>query len=219
VVTKSGFSQKGRLISFPDIQQLLENENQHMLVIIGRLLTGEVVELQCCFETHSDYCRTNSLLQTMVANTHGDPQSLRDETPFEGLDFDKQEWDFFLSQMPQRKYPRGDYLARLATTAETVFLVLSGQFEIRTNLDKSSTTEHNPLVGAGAIFGDLTFIQGGIATADIVAFSEDCEVVCFEKGIIDELTTTNPALVGKFYRFLAAQMVDRFLALQSSLLS
>ena len=215
LLTKSGFSQKTHLIKFSDIRQVLENENQHMLVII--VSKDDVEELHCSFDSHSDYCRINSLLQTMSPSVGSLPAASSSD-PFKRLDFEEDEWNLLLSRLTTMKVARGHYLTKLATTTQTVFQVISGSFIIRTNLS-ATASGLCPHAGPGAVFGDLTFIQGGISTADIIADTDDCEVICFEKPIIDELTHTDPMLAGKFYRFLAAKMVHRFLELQLQLLS
>ena len=209
---RKGFANKLLVIEHEQIGQILENENQHMLVII---IPGSTTnpEVQCVFESHSDYCKTNSLLQNMSKSK---PTRVSADF-FAGIAFSEQEWDHLLSMARIEHIAKEDHLIKIGTTTQTVYKVQKGTFLIQSTLESGAS--HPMVAGVGAIFGDLTFIQGGVSSADIIANSDDCEVICFDKGVIDDLPTNNPLLAGKFYRMLAADMVERFLNVQNSLLT
>jgi CRP-like cAMP-binding protein len=71
----------------------------------------------------------------------------------------------------------------------------------------------------GAMFGELTFLVGGGATASIVAQSDTVTVVFVERLRLQKLFDANPQLAGKFYKFLALFMAKRLRERELQLLS
>ena len=225
---KKAFNRVLLLVTIFEIEKVLENDNQHMLVLIIPSST-ENRELHCIFDSYSDYCIVNSVLQNIYSNSMKNSNSNSNSNItndfsnttidasnfFDDICFTEVEWEYFLSLMRNEKVESGKCLIKMGTTTQTVYQVLSGEFVIKNNLDSGAS---QPVIGVGSIIGDLTFLQGGICSADIIAIS-NCEVLCFDKSVIDSLTSQHYLLVGKFYRMLAAEMVSRFLQVQQRLLS
>ena len=207
IIYKSGFTGNKLLIeNLSQIIQVLENENQHMLVVI--LEGGEIPELRLLFDSHSDYSKINSLLQIM-----GKKNSRQREDYSKGIIFNEHEWAYILSMMESKIIPYGDFLAKKGTGGNDLYFIKNGEFIVQTNSEREDY-----FIGKDAIVGELTFLQGGATDSDVIANSEDCEVYCLKKSTIEELTCLNPLLVGKLYRLLASQMVHRFLTIQNTLI-
>eukprot|EP01094_Clydonella_sp_ATCC50884_P000676 TRINITY_DN1050_c0_g1_i1.p1 TRINITY_DN1050_c0_g1~~TRINITY_DN1050_c0_g1_i1.p1 ORF type:complete len:853 (-),score=266.69 TRINITY_DN1050_c0_g1_i1:483-3041(-) len=83
--------------------------------------------------------------------------------------------------------------------------------------DAAEGTESN-VVGrmeCGEIFGEVSFVLGSLATANVLADEDDTEVVCFTRNTVAELFRTRPDLGAGFYHFLSVKMRDLFLKVEA----
>jgi CRP-like cAMP-binding protein len=78
--------------------------------------------------------------------------------------------------------------------------------------------KHVAELKAGAMFGELSFLVGGGATASIVAQSETVTVIFVERLRLQKLFDANPQLAGKFYKFVALFMAKRLREREAKLL-
>jgi CRP-like cAMP-binding protein len=66
-------------------------------------------------------------------------------------------------------------------------------------------------MGVGELFGEMSFLQGGVASASIVAAQDSTMVYCIDKNFVDSLLdiNANAELPGRFYKFLAHSLAGR----------
>ena len=60
-----------------------------------------------------------------------------------------------------------------------------------------------------SVFGELTFLVGGGASATITAGEGGCSITFVERNTLQTLFDSNPMLAGKFYKFLALTLNAR----------
>ena len=59
-------------------------------------------------------------------------------------------------------------------------------------------------------FGEISFLQGGAATASVVADDEKVEVYVFEGYYLNTLYASDAALAGRFFHYLSTLLSSRF---------
>ena len=65
------------------------------------------------------------------------------------------------------------------------------------------------VLSPGDLFGEMSFLQGGSASAQIVAAEPNTWVYSIEKNFVDSLLNLNAELPGRFYKFLATALAAR----------
>ena len=200
------------IIRSDKIVSLLENENQFMLMIVGEV-NGKKQEFCCIFDNRLDYSKVASTTKNMAKHLSNKNEQV--QSTVAELDLTEYDWQELLSTSTKKVFQSGEFLIHRGTPSSALYKIAKGSFEVR----KIRETEaFNSFVDAGCYLGELTFIQGGVASASVVALEDACEVICFERNGIDNLALTNPALVGKFYRMVSLKMIERFLQIQKSIL-
>jgi len=77
---------------------------------------------------------------------------------------------------------------------------------------KKTTAEGDIILGhtqPPALFGEMTFLENGKATASVIATGDDCSVYIVEGFYINTLFVDYPVLAGRFYSFLASVLAKR----------
>lgn len=70
----------------------------------------------------------------------------------------------------------------------------------------------------GQIFGEISFLQGGAASASVVAASDVVDLYVIEAYFVSVLFVRQPALAGRFYRHLALELGARLTAREQNML-
>jgi extracellular factor (EF) 3-hydroxypalmitic acid methyl ester biosynthesis protein len=98
----------------------------------------------------------------------------------------------------------GDVVLREGHRSSAIYVLLSGRVTVeKEHLDESVVLDE---LRQGAIFGEVSFLDGSPPSASIVA----CEPVhLFVLDELDELLTSHPALAAGFYRSLATLVARR----------
>ena len=104
------------------------------------------------------------------------------------------------------KQPSGAKLLQAGDRAYALFVLLAGTAEVR----RRDGVVLAQLV-SGDIFGEMSFIQGARASADVVA-TADVTVLTLTGAVINELFKERPGLAAGLYRSLAAELAQRLRA-------
>ena len=104
------------------------------------------------------------------------------------------------------KQPSGAKLLQAGDRAYALFVLLAGSAEVR----RRDGVVLAQLV-SGDIFGEMSFIQGARASADVVA-TADVTVLTLTDAVINELFKERPGLAAGLYRSLAAELAQRLRA-------
>ena len=104
------------------------------------------------------------------------------------------------------KQPSGTKLLQVGDRAYALFVLLAGNAEVR----RGDGVVLAQLV-SGDIFGEMSFIQGARASADVVA-TTDVTVLTLTDAVINELFKERPGLAAGLYRSLAAELAKRLRA-------
>ena len=104
------------------------------------------------------------------------------------------------------KHPSGAKLLQAGDRAYALFVLLAGTVEVRRR--DGVVLVH---LFSCDIFGEMSFIQGACASADVVA-TTDVTVLTLTDAVIRELFKERPGLAAGLYRSLAAELAQRLRA-------
>jgi NTE family protein len=99
---------------------------------------------------------------------------------------------------------RGETLIRQNTSADSVFVVVSGRFEIWVEGDESALAE----IGAGEPIGETGFFAEAPRTATVIA-ARDSVVLELDRASFDSAAREVPAIYQTLLRALARRLVER----------
>ncbi|AXQ31471.1 GNAT family N-acetyltransferase [Solimonas sp. K1W22B-7] len=91
----------------------------------------------------------------------------------------------------------GALFIRRRTVYRSVFVVLSGQMEVLGDKDVVAT------IGKGELVGEMSFVLGGMRSADVRAGPEGAQVLSLQENILRKMLDADTALASRFYHNLS----------------
>ena len=134
-----------------------------------------------------------------------DPKTFRDNPFFEGLE--NRQRDAIRKVGVVNRYSDGDTIFLEGDTGDAMYLVLSGEVEIR-GLDKDDVQEVLGLLRVGDIFGEGALLMGETRTATIVSV-RDSYLVAFSRDSLEKLIETHPEVAARFLFKLLGKVFGR----------
>ncbi len=199
-----------------------------MLRDVKQQLADSAVRLVCChavrvgksltaagFDDHSlfhsedaalESCE-NEVLSKVMEDHHLEPPpvSLSECVVFSKCD--ESELQFLEEGMESKSYAPGDQIIQTGTSADELFVLISGSVEVRLRLD-GNRHQRLDVFSAGMSFGELAFLDGSPRSADIVAMAPvRCRVI--KRTFFDSMDTKFPELKAKILNEIALQLCDR----------
>ena len=112
-----------------------------------------------------------------------------------------------LSESAKRQsFGEGEVILREGEERNALFLIHKGSVRVeRTHLDFRYEISH---LGEGQIFGEMGFVEGFVASADVVA-SEPVEVDVVAAATVATLSEQDPGFAGRFFHSLAEILSHR----------
>lgn len=124
------------------------------------------------------------------------------------------DWMLIVDRAKQVTFKKEDVLIHQNRANKVVYLICSGKVQVST-APKSVIAQ----LGAGEICGEMAFLEGGIASASVVALTE-VEAYAIEWSGLKDLFELFPHLGSRFYRSLALglsrRLRDQLLARQAA---
>lgn len=124
------------------------------------------------------------------------------------------DWMLIVDRAKRVTFKKEDVLIHQNRANKVVYLVCSGKVQVST-APKSVIAQ----LGAGEICGEMAFLEGGIASASVVALTE-VEAYAIEWSGLKDLFELFPHLGSRFYRSLALglsrRLRDQLLARQAA---
>ncbi len=102
----------------------------------------------------------------------------------------------------EKSVAKNDHILTQGQAGGVLYILRSGRANI--NVDANGQNMHIAAANEGALFGEITFLTGDAATANVIA-AEDCTVYKLTREDCSELMQTAPELV---YVFMAAMLVN-----------
>jgi CRP-like cAMP-binding protein len=122
------------------------------------------------------------------------------------------EWNAIVACATTLEHAAGDVVLREGEQYQRVWQITEGECDVRLG-----TGVVVGRVVAGDVFGEISFLVGGGASATIVAASTTT-LQYIERQKLQLLFDARPALAPKFYKFLALVMRKRFLEREQSVI-
>jgi CRP-like cAMP-binding protein len=107
-------------------------------------------------------------------------------------------------------YAKDKPITEQGATHLRLFQIARGQcrIEIKPN-DSSAPTQVVGYLNTGALFGEISFLDGSAATASVIANDEAVEVYVIEGHFINILFVKYPELAGRFFAYIAGVIAGR----------
>jgi hypothetical protein len=122
------------------------------------------------------------------------------------------DWRLVFESATSQEFRAGDVVLGEGEQYQRIYQIGDGTCSVRVG------GRHVADMKAGDVFGELSFLLGGGASASIVAESETVTVIFVERVRLQRLFDANPQLAGKFYKFVALFMAKRLREREAKLL-
>jgi len=110
----------------------------------------------------------------------------------------------FLSRSHRLKVANGGWIIHKGTSADSVYVMLSGAAEVLDGDRKLA------LIGPGDLFGEVGFFIGIPRTADIKAATDDVELLVLDRGTLGRLIENDSVATAKFLRNALRSVCRKF---------
>lgn len=105
-----------------------------------------------------------------------------------------------------KHFASGDTIVSQGSDNTSIYVISDGEVQVLLESDEGS--QELARLGIGTIFGEMTYLTHGTASATVVA-CEEVEVLCLEHSQILAMTHDDPEFAGRFYRSLAITLAYR----------
>eukprot|EP00300_Choanocystis_sp_HF-7_P000127 c10108_g1_i1.p1 GENE.c10108_g1_i1~~c10108_g1_i1.p1 ORF type:complete len:1156 (+),score=342.36 c10108_g1_i1:146-3613(+) len=191
-------SSKKIIVPLSDIQTVKETM-YHSLVVVLKL-QGEYE----FFDVDDPQTVRDCILKQTKA-------SIKSGSQFQGVIEDlgrDVDWTLFLNGAELMEYNEGDIIINDGDKTQYVYQVGHGMCHCN-KVQEDGSTKTVRVLQPGDLFGEMSFLQGGVASATVVAMQNNTWVYSIEKNFVDSLLNLNAELPGRFYKFLASALSAR----------
>jgi len=125
----------------------------------------------------------------------------------EGITMTEEDWSLLLTGAKLLTFSSGQCIIQEGQEHQRIFQIAKGRVII-----KKATAEGEKTLGfieTGSLFGEMTFLEKGKATASVVTEGEDVSVYVIEGYFINILFVDHPHLAGRFYSYLCSILAMR----------
>eukprot|EP01121_Diplochlamys_sp_Union-15-3_P018988 TRINITY_DN703_c0_g3_i1.p1 TRINITY_DN703_c0_g3~~TRINITY_DN703_c0_g3_i1.p1 ORF type:complete len:141 (-),score=11.03 TRINITY_DN703_c0_g3_i1:58-480(-) len=126
----------------------------------------------------------------------------------ESLVLSKDDWTKILSGAKTNYYKTNEVVIHEGDPLCCIFQVAQGYCRIVTHSD-SKHTKLLETLNSGCIFGEISFIEGGKASATVISSSDDTAILVIEGYYLNVLFQYHPRLAPRFYHYLCTVLAKR----------
>jgi CRP-like cAMP-binding protein len=123
------------------------------------------------------------------------------------------EWTSFLSLMERRAFTKGVQILTAGEKDRTLYLLASGEVEVA--IDRPAGRRRLATIGAGSVFGEMSFFDGAPRSAHVIALS-DVEVLALHQDRFEQLSAWHPRIAHKVLMDLGRVLSQRIRRLNLS---
>ena len=105
-----------------------------------------------------------------------------------------------------KQFSDGETIVTQGTDNTNIYVIAEG--EVQVLIEGEEGSQELARLGIGTIFGEMTYLTHGTASATVVA-SGAVEALCLEHAQILAMTHEDPEFSGRFYRSLAITLAYR----------
>jgi len=114
-----------------------------------------------------------------------------------------QDWELLLEKAETRLYQPGDVILQMGEQSQALYLINKGQVQVEQRSGRVLAYH-----GSGAVFGEVSFLQGREASASVIAV-DNVEVHIMHLMHVNSLLNSVPGLATRFYQTLAVTLAQR----------
>ncbi len=116
------------------------------------------------------------------------------------------DWNLIASKSQKLSFEKEQILIREGSAAKTIYLIRSGKVRVERN--NGAGRALLVILGAGAIFGEMAFIEDALASASVVADGK-VDVDAIEVAELKQMFEAFPHFGARFYRSVAVTLSQR----------
>eukprot|EP01122_Echinamoeba_exundans_P008896 TRINITY_DN302_c0_g3_i1.p1 TRINITY_DN302_c0_g3~~TRINITY_DN302_c0_g3_i1.p1 ORF type:complete len:1771 (-),score=520.87 TRINITY_DN302_c0_g3_i1:72-5384(-) len=134
----------------------------------------------------------------------------------EGITMSKEDWALVQRGFKLVTFKKDEDVIKEGTEMQRIYQIAKGTCRIQI----THPTEGPKVVGSmetGALFGEMSFLEGKGATASVIADSETVEMYILEGHFINIVFAAHPDLSGRFYAYLASVIAERLNAREKAI--
>jgi serine/threonine protein kinase/CRP-like cAMP-binding protein len=131
----------------------------------------------------------------------------------------EKDWDLFLSGAKLRRFSRDETVISEGQPTAALYQVMQGRVRVELQLPNEARSVVVAHRGMGDMFGEISLLKHGLATASIIADDENTVLYVLEGSFLDSLFRTEPGLPSRFYCFLATTQASRLRELSAAAVS
>lgn len=118
------------------------------------------------------------------------------------------DWEYLIRSTYKKTFTKNQTIIREGEVHNRIFQIAKGKCRIEKTKDDSILLLGS--MGINEVFGEISFLQEGAATASIVADSDEVDIYIFEGYSINILFATQPELASRFFYYLSTMLSSRF---------
>ena len=120
------------------------------------------------------------------------------------------EWDFILMNGAYHQtFSPGTVIVAEGDTVSCIYHITKGECRVEKNTDVDGDPVLLGTLTEGSAFGEMSFLEGSKATAQIVAEVSGAEVYILEVSVLKVLFSLLPDLGAKFFRYIAGEQYTK----------
>mmetsp|Transcript_18327 Transcript_18327/g.53484 ORF Transcript_18327/g.53484 Transcript_18327/m.53484 type:complete len:868 (+) Transcript_18327:207-2810(+) len=121
----------------------------------------------------------------------------------------EKDWDLFVGGAKLERFNKDDTVISEGSPTSALYQVMEGRVRVELQIPNQSQSVVVAHRGAGEMFGEISLLKMGVATASIIADSEHTVLYILEGAFLDSLFRTEPGLPSRFYCYLATVQAKR----------
>eukprot|EP00004_Rigifila_ramosa_P016682 TRINITY_DN397_c0_g2_i1.p1 TRINITY_DN397_c0_g2~~TRINITY_DN397_c0_g2_i1.p1 ORF type:complete len:968 (-),score=231.30 TRINITY_DN397_c0_g2_i1:146-2641(-) len=122
------------------------------------------------------------------------------------------DFKLFLEVAKHKKCQKDEVILAQGAQSHSLFQIARGavRVEIHTQNEKGEpVTRIGRTMLEGEFFGEMAYLEGGVASASCVADSPDCEVYVIDGAVVEQLLQVEQGLPARLYKLLASHLANR----------
>eukprot|EP01102_Stenamoeba_stenopodia_P017403 TRINITY_DN6222_c0_g4_i1.p1 TRINITY_DN6222_c0_g4~~TRINITY_DN6222_c0_g4_i1.p1 ORF type:complete len:812 (-),score=191.97 TRINITY_DN6222_c0_g4_i1:61-2496(-) len=119
------------------------------------------------------------------------------------------DWKLILMGGETRRFQKDQVILKKNDRYQSLYQIVSGRCRVEAEDPLTKATQVIRIVDTYDIFGDIGFVTGDGATANVVSDEDDTEVYVIAADYLYHIFKRDPILVGRFYKYLAVVQEGR----------
>ena len=120
------------------------------------------------------------------------------------------DWEIIISCAKSIKLKQNEKIIKQGDHYQRLYWIIRGECRVELLDEQTQKTKLLTKMVKEDVFGDLSFLFGGAAAASVLVDSEEVELYCWEKKILEQTFVEKPYLSPKFYLDISKRISKRW---------